>query len=65
MILEVECITVLRVCLFLFILNELVCDHGLKKPVVAKEGGCLPLVLGCRTGPFLYNGVTVFLPLSR
>lgn len=31
MILEVECITVLRACLFLFILNELVCDHGLKK----------------------------------
>lgn len=51
-----------HVCLFLFIINELVCGHGFKKLVVAKEGGCLPLVLDCRTGPCLFNDVTVFLP---
>lgn len=62
MILEVECITILHVCLFLFIIKELVSDHGFKKLVVVKEGGCLPLVLGCRTGPCLFNGVIIFLP---
>lgn len=51
-----------HVCLLLFIVNELVCGHGFKKLVVAKEGGCLPLVLDCRTGPCLFNDVTVFLP---
>lgn len=61
MILEPECITILHACLFLFIINELVCDHGFKKLVVAKEEGCLPLVLDCRTGPCLFNDVTVFI----
>lgn len=51
MILEAECVTVPHASLLLFTINELVCDHGFKKPVVAKEGDCLPLVLGCRTGP--------------
>lgn len=48
-IMEAECIPILHVCLFLFIINELVCDKGFKNPVVTKEGGCFLLVLGCRT----------------
>lgn len=58
-------LSVLHVHLFSFTINELVRDHGFKKPVEAKVGGCLPLVLGCWTGPcvtvVLSHGVTVSL----
>lgn len=56
MILGTEFITIHCMSLLLFIINELMCDHGFKKPA----GGSLPLVLGCRTGPCLFTGVTVF-----
>lgn len=54
-ILGTEFITILYMSLLLVITNELMCDHGFKKPLVVKEGSSLPLVLDCRTGPLSFH----------